>query len=231
MGMRVWISTIALCLLWCSASASCAAPQKKVGPIRRLDGTTISVAEADEFARTTLRNAHVTGAQIAVLDQTRLVWNAAFGLRRRDPQLLMGRETTMWAASITKSVFSTYVMQLVERGEFQLDVAGGEAACEAARPIRRLQGKGGGVGARSGMGRGDAKNVAVAQLGSEELRGDRAGQEAASALQARDAVPLFGGGDQPCAVCDRAAEGQATGSVDAGGAVYTAGDDAYGAYL
>ena len=34
----------------------------------------------------------------------------------------MDRETTMWSASITKSVFATYVMQLVERGEFQLDV-------------------------------------------------------------------------------------------------------------
>jgi CubicO group peptidase (beta-lactamase class C family) len=33
----------------------------------------------------------------------------------------MDRETTTWAASITKSVFSTYVMQLVERGEFNLD--------------------------------------------------------------------------------------------------------------
>jgi CubicO group peptidase (beta-lactamase class C family) len=33
----------------------------------------------------------------------------------------MDRETTTWAASITKAVFSTYVMQLVERGEFSLD--------------------------------------------------------------------------------------------------------------
>ena len=33
----------------------------------------------------------------------------------------MDRETTSWAASITKSVFATYVMQLVERGEFNLD--------------------------------------------------------------------------------------------------------------
>jgi CubicO group peptidase (beta-lactamase class C family) len=33
----------------------------------------------------------------------------------------MDRETTTWAASITKSVFATYVMQLVERGEFSLD--------------------------------------------------------------------------------------------------------------
>jgi CubicO group peptidase (beta-lactamase class C family) len=49
------------------------------------------------------------------------VWSAAYGLRRRDPELPMDRETTTWAASITKSVFATYVMQLVERGEFNLD--------------------------------------------------------------------------------------------------------------
>jgi CubicO group peptidase (beta-lactamase class C family) len=130
--MRVWVSGVTLCLLCCSASASCAAQQKEAGSIRRLDGTTISVAEAEEFARTTLRNAHVTGAQIAVVDQARLVWSAAFGLRRREPELPMDRETTMWAASITKSVFSTYVMQLVERGEFQLDVP---VAKQLAKPL------------------------------------------------------------------------------------------------
>jgi hypothetical protein len=103
--MRVCISTIALCLRWCSASASCAAPQTTVGSIRRLDGTTISVAEAEEFARTTLRNAHVTGAQIVVVDQARLAWSAAFGLRRREPELPMDRATTMWAASIRRACF------------------------------------------------------------------------------------------------------------------------------
>ncbi len=89
--------------------------------IRRLDGTHISVADADAFAKKTLDAAHVTGAQIAVLDEGRLVWSAAYGLRRREPALPMERETTMWAASITKAVFGTYVMQLVERGEFNLD--------------------------------------------------------------------------------------------------------------
>lgn len=33
----------------------------------------------------------------------------------------MTRETTTWAASITKSVFAAYVMKLAERGEFDLD--------------------------------------------------------------------------------------------------------------
>src|SRR3981189_3661850 len=89
--------------------------------IRRLDGTTITTAEAESFARKTLDAAHVTGGQIAVLDRGRLVWSQAFALRRREPELPMDRETTTWAASITKSVFATYVMQLVERGEFSLD--------------------------------------------------------------------------------------------------------------
>jgi len=90
--------------------------------IRRLDGSKITTAEAQSFARKTLEAAHVTGAQIVVLDRGQMVWSAAFGLRRREPTLAMDRETTMWAASITKSVFATYVMQLAERGEFQLDV-------------------------------------------------------------------------------------------------------------
>jgi CubicO group peptidase (beta-lactamase class C family) len=89
--------------------------------IQRLDGSSISIAHADSFARKTLAAAHVTGAQIAVIDRGRLVWSAAYGLRRRQPELPMDRETTLWAASITKAVFATYVMQLVERGEFNLD--------------------------------------------------------------------------------------------------------------
>ncbi|MEO8622321.1 MAG: serine hydrolase domain-containing protein [bacterium] len=90
--------------------------------IRRLDGSMITTARADAFAKKTLAAAGVTGAQIAIVDQGKLVWSAAYGLRRKLPGLPMDRETTTWAASITKSVFATYVMQLVERGEFDLDV-------------------------------------------------------------------------------------------------------------
>ncbi|MCU1330713.1 MAG: beta-lactamase [Bryobacterales bacterium] len=90
--------------------------------IRRLDGSRITVAEAEAFARKTLADAHVTGAQIAVVDRGRLVWSSAFGLRRREPPLPMTTQTPTWLGSITKSVFSVYVMQLVERGELALDV-------------------------------------------------------------------------------------------------------------
>lgn len=106
----------------CFAISTLSAPAQQNASIRRLDGSTISVAEAEDFAKKTLAAAHVTGAQIAVVESGKLVWSSAFGLRRREPELPMDRQTTTWAASITKGVFATYVMQLVERGEFQLDV-------------------------------------------------------------------------------------------------------------
>ncbi len=107
--------TLALC-------ASTADVSPRPTSLRRLDGTKISTADAEAFARKTLEAAHVTGAQIVVINRGRIVWSAAFGLRKRNPALPMDHDTTTWAASITKSVFSAYVMQLVERGEFHLDV-------------------------------------------------------------------------------------------------------------
>jgi CubicO group peptidase (beta-lactamase class C family) len=116
-------SVVSGAVLLSLVSAAGAAQQSSTpASIRRLDGTTISIADAEAFARKTLAAAHVTGAQIVVMDRGRVVWSAAFGLRRREPPLPMTTETTTWAASFTKSVFATYVMQLVERGEFQLDV-------------------------------------------------------------------------------------------------------------
>ncbi|MBI4909243.1 MAG: beta-lactamase family protein [Acidobacteria bacterium] len=100
--------------------------------IRRLDGSMISVAEAEAFARTTLEKANVTGAQIAIKDTGRLVWSAAFGIRTLEPRQPMTIETATWAASITKGVFATYVMQLVERGEFLLDKP---VATQLPRPL------------------------------------------------------------------------------------------------
>jgi CubicO group peptidase (beta-lactamase class C family) len=101
----------------CTYAAGAAEPT-----IRRLDGSRITVAAASKLARETLAKHNVTGVQLAVVDRGRPVWSEAFGLRTAEPPQPMQRTTTTWAASITKSVFATYVMQLVERGELDLDM-------------------------------------------------------------------------------------------------------------
>jgi len=62
--------------------------------IHRLDGSTITTAEAEAYARSTLDKERVSGAQIAVVERGRLTWSAAFGLRGRNLDLPMDRETT-----------------------------------------------------------------------------------------------------------------------------------------
>ena len=119
-------------LLSCAAVAQSPAPKN----IQRLDGSTISIGDADAFAKKTLEAAHVTGAQIAVLNDGRLVWSAGFGLRRKNPDLPMDAETTTWAASITKSVFAFYVMQLVHHGQFNLDEP---VARQLAKPLNEYE--------------------------------------------------------------------------------------------
>jgi CubicO group peptidase (beta-lactamase class C family) len=132
MKNRVSVITVSALLVLLGETARGQRLVAQAPAIRRLDGSSISIAYADSFARKTLETAHVTGAQIVVVDRGRLVWSAAYGLRRRQPELPMDHETTLWAASITKSVFATYVMQLVERGEFSLDTP---IASQLPRPL------------------------------------------------------------------------------------------------
>jgi CubicO group peptidase (beta-lactamase class C family) len=89
--------------------------------IHRLDGTILSAAQASEIATAELAINHVTGAQLAILNRGHVVWTHAFGLRNVEKQLPMTDDTNLWAASITKSLFATCVMQLVEQHRIDLD--------------------------------------------------------------------------------------------------------------
>jgi CubicO group peptidase (beta-lactamase class C family) len=89
--------------------------------IRRLDGSTLSGAKAAGFARKALADAHVTGAQVVVLNAGKIVWSEAFGQRDVAAKLPMTVDTVMWGASLTKGIFGAYVMTLVDAGFIDLD--------------------------------------------------------------------------------------------------------------
>ncbi|MCC6243502.1 MAG: beta-lactamase family protein [Gemmatimonadaceae bacterium] len=89
--------------------------------IRRLDGRTVSHSTADSLARALVASHRVTGMQVAVVNDGRITWSAAYGLRQKNPDLPMERQSITWAASITKAAFATWVMQLSEQGAVKLD--------------------------------------------------------------------------------------------------------------
>ena len=89
--------------------------------IHRLDGTTLTTTQAETMVRTTLATGNIPGAQIAILNHGRPVWVESFGLRNVTQKRAMDNDTVMWAASITKSVFATFVMQMVQAHELDLD--------------------------------------------------------------------------------------------------------------
>lgn len=106
-------SIVAALVLMSAAQASSVIP--------RLDGTTLPVTRAAAIADAELKADDVMGAQIAVLDHGRVVWTHAYGLRDAKQALPMTVDTNIWAASITKAVFGTFVMHLVETHRFALD--------------------------------------------------------------------------------------------------------------
>lgn len=105
--------------------------------ITRLDGTTITVAEAKTFADQTLAEHNITGAQISVLNNGKMVWSYSYGLASKSPSRPVDHDTTFAAASISKSYFGTYVMQLVERGEFNVDTP---VAKQLEKPLDQYDG-------------------------------------------------------------------------------------------
>ena len=111
-------SAMKIVLLGCVVTAAVA---QKAGSIRRLDSSVISASEAERIAAAELKADGVTGAQIAILNHGRLVWSYAYGLRDVAKNLPMTADTNVWAASITKAVFATWVMRLVEEGKLNLD--------------------------------------------------------------------------------------------------------------
>jgi CubicO group peptidase (beta-lactamase class C family) len=107
-------ATAAACALLVAASAS-------AQTLHRVDGTTLPADRARAIADAEFTRDHVTGAQIALLHNGRTVWTYAYGLRDLEHHLPMTTDTYIWAASVTKAVFATWVMTLAEQKRLDLD--------------------------------------------------------------------------------------------------------------
>ena len=88
---------------------------------RRLDGRILTAMETDAIVTHLMQEAHVTGLALAVFNANQPAYVHAYGWRDREKQLPFEVNTVTYGASLTKAVFATLVMQLVDEGKLDLD--------------------------------------------------------------------------------------------------------------
>ncbi len=112
-----------LALLGCSAETSNKAtgnPAAKTS-LKKLNGGTVEIAELEAFIEQTMKKANVAGLSCAIINDAQLVYQKAFGYKNAVDGTLNDQNTLFSAASFSKTVFATLVMQLAEDRVIDLD--------------------------------------------------------------------------------------------------------------
>lgn len=89
--------------------------------LRRLDGSVLKAAQADRAIEKLMAAGKVHGLGVAVFNNNRLVYLRAFGYKDVQAKARLTVDSVMYGASLTKAVFATAVMQLVEEEVLDLD--------------------------------------------------------------------------------------------------------------
>lgn len=89
--------------------------------VKRLDGSAITPAEIDATVTRLMKAAEVTGLGIAIIEDGKIAYLKAYGVRDKEKNLPLTVDSVMSAASFTKVVFAYTVMRLVEEGRLDLD--------------------------------------------------------------------------------------------------------------
>ncbi len=89
--------------------------------LKRIDGTKISTVQLDQTIRRLVAEAKVTGLNIAILNNNKVVYLNSYGFRNKEEQKPLTPDTIMYGASFTKAAFAYMTMQLVAEGAVDLD--------------------------------------------------------------------------------------------------------------
>ena len=81
-----------------------------------------STAEViDSLAPELMKELHIPGASIALIDNRKMIWSKNYGIARADKPVPVTDETMFEACSMTKPVFAYIALKLVEQGLLDLD--------------------------------------------------------------------------------------------------------------
>ena len=113
-------------VLWLVVTSATVAAQSPADRAERMVRALVRMGkDADTTARFAIEQEmarlHVTGASIAVVEGGRVVWARGFGVKEANTIAVVDSTTLFLAGSISKPVFATGVMALVERGALPLD--------------------------------------------------------------------------------------------------------------
>ena len=75
----------------------------------------------DEFFRRQMETDHIPGVAACILKRGAVVWSAAYGFANLDARAPMTLDTLQNIGSISKTIATTALMQLWEKGRFKLD--------------------------------------------------------------------------------------------------------------
>ena len=89
--------------------------------VEMISGKSMSFSELDNSILQMMEKAGVTGLSCAIINDSKVVYLKAYGLRNKSTGVLNDEETIFSAASFSKTVFAYLVMLLVEDGIVDLD--------------------------------------------------------------------------------------------------------------
>src|ERR1700728_231905 len=121
-GTMIQQNALAAILLLLGFSSASAQQLLTPSTILRLDGSSMTSTEVDATVTRLMKDANVTGVGIAVFHDGKITYLKTYGQSDTEKGLALTPDTVMPAASMTKAVFATEVMQLVQKGVLDLDV-------------------------------------------------------------------------------------------------------------
>ena len=117
----VWLQFLAL--TGCGIGMDLVKPGKPITKtgLKTIDGASITTDELEVFIEQIMQKANVAGLSLAIINDSQVVYQKAFGYKNQDEGSLNDEQTVFSAASFSKTVFAYLVMLLAEEKVIDLD--------------------------------------------------------------------------------------------------------------
>lgn len=104
----------------CSIQNKSIQNKKKIS-IKNFNGIIVPTDSIDNFLQSKMTEQNIPGISFAIINDSKVVYHQTFGYANKEKKLPVTNKTIFEGASISKSVFASFVMTYVEEGKLDLD--------------------------------------------------------------------------------------------------------------